>query len=80
MQAICEVYAQFAHSFPDVSEPLHQSRSLGTGSALTHPYHLYMPVEYETEISGSNANRITTCTEISVEKTKAGTHIKLWKG
>lgn len=38
-----------------------------------------MPVEYATEISGSNAIRITTSTELSVEKTKAGTHIKLCK-
>lgn len=38
-----------------------------------------MPVEYLTENSGANSTRITACIEISREKTKAGSQIKLPK-
>jgi len=63
VQAICVIHVQFVHSFPDVLETLRKSWSLGNRLALTHPYDLYMPVEYLTEISGIKSVRVTICRE-----------------
>lgn len=68
VQAICAIHVQFVHSFPDVLEPLHKSWSVGNSSALAHPYDLYMPVEYLTEISGINSISGTACIESQKRK------------